>query len=228
MIDLIINFSGATITLAPYGETQYTISGSGTLTSNYTINFSGTLINGYTLIFYFKATVDKASYNFNILGTNLSTTQLNRESTIEAVYNGTSWDLNITPNTKSTNWISPNDLMSTGDLDVIHIEVSFEAGEQCVKYFYLPYNCIILNARFSCSKALANTDAGTVNISDVLNTTTVATLTIPLSTTVNTQVVDTSVNYPWEDANQNTLMSIETLKTTAGGKGLVSMVLQRT
>lgn len=228
-MEININFSGDTISLTNnITNIPFTITGTGTLTSNYIITTTGSFDEGSTFTFYYKGVVDKATYNFNILGTNLSTVQLNRESTIVAVYNGVSWNLNITPNTKSTNWISANDLMTTGSNEVLIVPVSFEAGEQCVSYFYLPYNCIILNARFSCTKALSGTDAGSVNISDVLNATTVATLTIPLSTVLNTQIVDTAVNYPWENANQNTLMSIETIKTTNGGKGLVSMVLQRT
>jgi len=128
MTDLNIDFSGDTITLVPYFDDEYNLLGSGTLLADYIVTFSGTVYNGFKLIFYFKATVDKDSYQFNILGTNLSTTQLNRESTIVAVYNGTSWDLNITPNTQAEEWLVPSDFADNRNLEVVVIPVSFETG----------------------------------------------------------------------------------------------------
>jgi hypothetical protein len=99
-----INFSGGTETLAIQNHTSL-IQGSGTLASNYTINSSGTPRIGTTFIFFFKGNVNRASYNFNILGTNLTETQLTRDSTIEAVFNGTSWELNVYINTVSDDWV---------------------------------------------------------------------------------------------------------------------------
>lgn len=225
MTDLIINFSGATITLAPYGETQYTISGSGTLAANYIINFSGTLINGYTLIFYFKAEVDKASYNFNILGTNLSTTQLNRESTIIAVYNGTNWDLNIQPNTKSINWINPNDLMSGGNLDVINIPVSFDSGEMYEVEIPMPYSCNVNIMFFRVTKDFAATDAATIKLYDGV-TQMGSTMTIPLSTVQGTGF-QTFINYAYTTSGIYSTIKIEPAKTTAGGQGILSIIVER-
>ena len=99
-----INFSGGTETLVIQNYACL-IQGSGTLASNYTINFSGTPFTGKTFLLFFKGNVNKASYNFNILGTNLTDLQLSRESTIEAVFNGTTWDLNVYINTVSDDWV---------------------------------------------------------------------------------------------------------------------------
>jgi hypothetical protein len=99
-----INFSGGTETLVVQNY-KCLIQGSGTLASNYTINFSGTPATGKNFLIFFKGNVNRASYNFNILGTNLTETQLGRESTIEAVFNGTSWDLNVYINTVSDDWV---------------------------------------------------------------------------------------------------------------------------
>ncbi len=100
-----INFSGGTETLVLQNYACL-IQGTGGLNSNYTINFSGTPFIGKTFMLFFKGKVDRASYNFNILGTNLTVTQLNRDSTIEAVFNGTTWDLNVYINTVSDDWVA--------------------------------------------------------------------------------------------------------------------------
>jgi len=228
MQDININFSGATYTVYSGGLNTFQLLGTGTLAANYTISATGTYYEGNKFVFYFKAEVDKAAFNFNILGTNLSTTQLNRESTITAVYNGTSWDLNIQPNTKSVNWINPNDLMSTGADEVIIVPVSFEAGEQCSNYVNIPFNCEIIRASFTTTKALANTDAGSVVIVDDLMATTITTLTIPLSTALNIRVTQSGIGYLYENADETTTISFQSSKTTVGGKGLVSLVVKRT
>lgn len=228
MIDLTINFSGETITI-PANYTEFQILGTGTLLANYVIAASGTLDKGRTHIFYYNATVNKGSYNFNILGNNLSETQLNRESTITAVYNGSSWDLNITPNSKSENWISINDLQSQGGNEVLVVPVSFEASEKCVTYVYLPYSCYIRKMMFSCTKALAGTDNGLIHVDDSTYATTIYDMTIPLSTPLNDQTIEPAVDYLFEitGGDTNRWISLETTKTTSGGKGVVSFVLER-
>lgn len=106
MLELAINFSGATITLPNDSLKEYLITGTGTLSANYTITTSVTPSIGTTFTFYYKGVVNKATYNFNILGTNLSSAQLNRESTIVAVYNGVTWDVNLYINAVNDNWIT--------------------------------------------------------------------------------------------------------------------------
>ena len=179
MIEIAINFSGATTSIPDPNFREFLLTGSGTLAANYTISATGTLFTGRTHIFYFKGTVDKASYNFNILGTNLTSIQLNRESTITAVYNGTNWDLNIQPNTKSINWINPNDLMSGGNLDVINIPVSFDSGEMYEVEIPMPYSCNVNIMFFRVTKDFAATDAATIKLYDGV-TQMGSTMTIPL------------------------------------------------
>lgn len=107
MTELAINFAGATVDINSLAANNILLTGTGTLSANYTLSTTvSPLLAGATITFYFKATVDRDSYQFNILGTNLSATQLNRESTIVAVYNGTSWDLNVYINTVNDNWIA--------------------------------------------------------------------------------------------------------------------------
>ncbi len=229
MTEIAINFSGATKTITGYEGSTFEITGSGTLASNYVIATSAELYEGLTFTFYYKATVDKASYNLRLLGTNLSETQLNRESTIKAVYNGSSWDLNVAPNTRANNWISVNDLTTTGANEVLVVPVSFEANEKCVTYVYLPFDCYIRKMMFSCTKALAGTDDGLIHVDDTANATTIYDMTIPMSTPLNDQTIETAVDYLYEitGGDTNRWIELETTKTTSGGKGVVSFVLER-
>jgi hypothetical protein len=229
-MELNINFSGATISLTNrLNNIPILITGNGVLSSNYTINVSDTPTTNDTFTFYYKATVNKATYNFNILGTNLTDTQLNRESTIVAVYNGVSWNLNVQPNTKSTNWITVNDLQNQGGNEVLVVPVSFEASEQCSTYVYLPYSCYIRKMMFSCTKALAGTDNGLIHVDDSTYSTTIYDMTIPLSTPLNDQTIEPAVDYLFEIAggDTNRWINLQTSKTTTGGKGVVSFVLER-
>jgi len=224
-MDININFAGGTFSIFSELLPEYTILGTGTLSANYIINTSITPVSGMKFVFYYKATVDKDSYNFNILGTNLTTTQLNRESTIEAVYNGTSWDLNITPNTKSNNWISPNDLMSGGNLDVINIPVSFDSGEMYEVEIPMPYSCNVNIMFFRVTKAFAATDAATIKLYDGV-TQMGSTMTIPLSTVQGTGF-QTFINYAYTTSGIYSTIKIEPAKTTAGGQGILSLIVER-
>ena len=225
MTDININFSGASYTIYKYSSSKYQILGAGTLTSNYVISASGTFYEGNSFTFYFKATVDKATYNFNILGTNLSTIQLNRESTIEAVYNGTSWDLNIQPNTKAANWINYEDLPIATDYETLLFPVSFESGEQAKYLVSIPYKCKVLTSLFTCTKTLSGTDNGLIEIIDVGATSNITSINVPASTTINTTITNSSINYTMLTAS--TTFSIESTKTTVNGKGIVSITVQR-
>ena len=229
-MEININFSGGTYTLDDYPQIKidYTLTGSGTLSSNYTIAFSGTPTAGKTFTFYYKATVNKASYNFNILGTNLSDTQLNRESTITAVYNGVSWELNIMPNTQSASWLKPTDQAAGGNYDVITAPVSFESGEQGNAKIYLPYACTIKAIIFTATKTLSGTDNGNVSMDDNGGAT-IFSLTVPMSTIEGTSVQNSSVNYSYTPPSGITsYVTLRQSKTTAGGKGTVAFITERT
>jgi hypothetical protein len=221
-IEININFSGATNTL-DYNKSNltYTILGAGTLAANYTIANSITPFVGMKYTFYYKATVDKSSYNFSILGTDLSTTQLNRESTIEAVYNGTSWDLNITPNSVSPNWIDTDDIIPT--YYTLVIPVSFESGEQA-------HNTILLNnsvtfhfGNITVVKAIAGTDDASIDFGNFNGTTfnSDTVVPIPASSSLNTNINFSlsSLNVIWPK-----YLQLRASKSTAGGKVLVSLM----
>lgn len=223
MININIDFGGDIISLVPSLVTECTITGNGTLTADYVITTSGTLYTGDKITFYYQGEVDKDTYDFTLLGTNLSTTQLNRESTIVAIYNGSTWDLNVTPNTRAANWVSINDLPSDGSVEVIVVPVSFEAGEQCYNRVFVPYGFDLLDAWFHVTKAIAGTDDGSITIKG--DTVTLRTINVPASTGLNIACASVLVSSAQTPPESN--LDCITLKTTAGGKGLVSLVVQR-
>lgn len=220
-----INFSGATYSLVSIkGEqVEYTIEGTGTLAANYTISTAETLFIGKTFKLYFKADVTKGAFNFNILGTNLSTTQLKRESTIEAVYNGTSWDLNITPNTVSTAWIKNSDNSTENNLVTFVLPVSFETGEQSNNSIYIPFEYVLVEGAYCITKAIAGTDNATITVKT--DGTSRGVTTILASTVINTENKLTISNTTGNVGGY--YAQIVTAKTTAGGKALVTLVVKK-
>lgn len=220
-----INFSGGTYSLVSIKGEQldFTIEGTGTLSSNYTISTSETLFIGKTFKLYYKADVTKGAFNFNILGTNLSETQLKRESTIEAVYNGTSWDLNITPNTVSTGWIKNTDNSPTNNLVTFVVPVSFETGEQSNNSIYIPFEYVLVEGAYCITKAIAGSDPATITV--VTDGTSRGVTTILAATAINTESKLTISNTTGDVGGY--YARIVTAKTTAGGKALVTLVVRK-
>jgi hypothetical protein len=223
-MEININFSGATISLTNAAQgVLFTIRGTGTLTSDYTINTTGSFDKGATFSFYYKADVTKGAFNFNILGTNLTETQLQRESTIEAVYNGTAWDLIITPNTVSTAWIKNSDNSTENNLVTFTIPVSFETGEQSNNSIYIPFDYVLVEGAYCITKAIAGTDPATITIKT--NGTSRGVTTILAG-----QIIDTENKLTISNTTGNVAgyyAQIVTAKTTAGGKALVTLVVKK-
>lgn len=224
MLDINIDFSGGTYTVYNTSMNVFQILDSGTLSSNYTIAASGTYFEGNSFVFYYKAIVDKASYNFNILGTNLTDLQLSRESTIEAVYNGTSWDLNVLPNTKSAGWISTTDSPLIGnDLVLMTYTISFESGKQGNNSIYVPFDFALNDAHYCVTKAIAGTD--NANIEIFTNGVSRGVTTILASTVINT-VAQCTISDNTGDSG-GSYMQTRGVKTTPGGEVLLSLILER-
>jgi hypothetical protein len=220
-----VNFSGGTYSLysIPGEQINFTIEDTGTLTNNYYISTAETLITGKTFKLYFKANVTKGAFNFNVLGTNLTETQLQRESTIEAVYNGTTWDLNITPNTVSTAWIKNSDNSTVNNLVTFTIPVSFETGEQSNNSIYIPFDYVLVEGAYCITKAIAGTDPATITIKT--NGTSRGVTTISASTAIDTESKLTISNTTGNVGGY--YAQIVTAKTTAGGKALVTLVVKK-
>ena len=108
---------------------------------------------------------------------------------------------------------------------VERIDGSFETGEQASINLYTPFAIRIVRVRARTTKALAATDAGTVVVKDHLGAT-AATISFPASTVINTDgtaVVPTANNLIPRDS----FYSVVFAKTTAGGKAIASIEVER-
>lgn len=104
--------------------------------------------------------------------------------------------------------------------------VSFETGEVGTIFIDFPYACTILSYQFVCTKALAGTDAGTIQFADNAGTNMTGGLaSIPASTAFGTKVGATIT--AGGDVAINDDIRITTAKTTAGGRGFVSITYTR-
>jgi hypothetical protein len=104
------------------------------------------------------------------------------------------------------------------------IEVSFESGETitAVKLPKMPFRYSLVDVRTAVVKAIAATDAATVTVKN--GSTTLATVTIPLSSVVATETAAASVvSTPFELADQ---LSVTTAKSTAGGKAYLYLTVK--
>jgi hypothetical protein len=89
---------GGTDTLDLSQDNQYgniIIEGTATLSSNYTINTTGTPVLNQRFIFIYRANITLGSNTVTILGTSLTQEEASTFSIMEAVYNGSSWNLAI-------------------------------------------------------------------------------------------------------------------------------------
>jgi hypothetical protein len=104
------------------------------------------------------------------------------------------------------------------------ISVSFESGEQvtALKLPKMPFRYSLVDVRTAVHKALANTDAGTVTLKN--GSTTLATVTIPLSSAIATETAAPSIaSMPFELADQ---LSVTAAKATAGGKAYLYLTVK--
>lgn len=110
--------------------------------------------------------------------------------------------------------------------ETLIVPVSFETGEVGTIFVDFPYACTILSYQFVCTKALAGTDAGTIQFADNSGTNMTGGLaSIPASTAFGTRVGATITSGGSVAINDD--IRITTAKTTAGGRGFVSITYTR-
>jgi hypothetical protein len=100
---------------------------------------------------------------------------------------------------------------------VIALPVSFETGEQLTHTLYFPKGATVSRLRALVTKALANTDAGTIQgKNDGGTNMTTGLITIPLSSALATEVTVTPTGNNTFTAGQKAQFAVA--KTTVGGK----------
>jgi len=211
---------GGTITLKAGVDKQYQyLTGSGTLSGNHSVTFTGDFPDGHSFFIKYNATFVPAGNTVTIFGVSLTDSQIQAGNLmVHVYYDGTdlAWRTQL--------YVNP--ATDFADTEVVTVPVSFEASEQGANKVYVPYNFDITGAVGSVTKALANTDAGTItlNINGVAVTTGV--ITIPLSSAIGTDVAITPS--ATKTGTSGSYISCVGAKTTAGGKALVTLYLKRT
>jgi hypothetical protein len=97
------------------------------------------------------------------------------------------------------------------------VTVSFETNEQGLLKVYMPFACTIVRVRLQVQKALAATDAGTVQLKDAAGTNMTGGLgSLAASSPIGTEatITPTALN----TVAAGSFFSMTTAKTTAGGK----------
>lgn len=109
--------------------------------------------------------------------------------------------------------------------EVIHIPVSFETGEQSENTITIPFDCTIDSIRYTVTKAIAATDAATITPTISGIGTTPSSISIPLSTVINTSTLTTITAS--NNVTAGDLLRFTSAKTTAGGKALLTINITR-
>lgn len=121
--------------------------------------------------------------------------------------------------------INKNDILPSL-LEVITVPISFELNEQCDNIIVLPFDGTLISYYFSVTKDLAGTDDAQILFKfNVIPYATVASLTVPLSSSTNTVFLNTFSS--GHEFLGGTGFIFSASKTTPGGKGLMSFIVQR-
>lgn len=155
---------------------------------------------------------------------NSNTGVLSEEAQLATVRGGTGID-----SSASTGFpvVSAGVWSVSSKIEMLTIPVSFETGEQCNNVIGpMPYGGTILPSNFIVTKALAATDSGTITFKINNINVTGGTITVPASSALETAVGNTPTALNTFAANA--YLYFTTSKVTAGGKGLVTVLIERT
>jgi len=122
--------------------------------------------------------------------------------------------------------LQPSKSTQLARTEVITAFVSFETAEQGTYKVYCPYKGNVTSAAFSVTKALSNTDDGSIILrNDAGTVMTGGTLTVPLSSAIGTNIeVSPSANNAVDPGDY---IQMVISKTTVGGKGTIFIGIER-
>jgi len=134
--------------------------------------------------------------------------------------------------TDATDITSVTDLRNTqaghGRITTLEVPVSFETGEQADNPTRIGYNARVLAILASVTKALAGVDVGTVTASigenDVYTAVTNGVISLALSSALNARAE--AIPSALHHIRAGNSLKLISAKTTAGGKALVTVVLE--
>jgi hypothetical protein len=122
--------------------------------------------------------------------------------------------------------LTPSTLTQEARTEVLNFTVSFEAGEQCDNKILMPYAGSVVTIYATVVKAIAATDSATITPKNQGGTTmTSGVVTFSASAALNTaQTTTPTANNTFVAGD---VLSFTTAKTTAGGRALISVVVER-
>lgn len=226
--------------LTTSGVSLYIITGTATLTSSWTIQPSGTPVIGMTYSFLYKANIDLDTSDITIFGETLPTNLADKEFRAESVWNGTAWVTSFLPDI-SVSGVIPFEAVKNllPNKRTLCIPVSFEAGEQGYTFFRLgPVAGAIykvVEIRAIASKSIESTDDGLIVFRDGSNGAMLLSdgITDGFTATAGLHInsyngMNSFIGTDTFDNNilTNTVLSIQTSKTTPGGKALLYITIE--
>lgn len=111
--------------------------------------------------------------------------------------------------------------------EVITIPISFETGEESNNTIVIPFDGVMKTMYFCVTKAISGTDDATINVRyNVSPFVIMGSMNIPMSSPVDTIIQLNFTPNTWY-FNANDLIRFVGGKTTDGGKGILSLVVER-
>lgn len=117
--------------------------------------------------------------------------------------------------------ISKNKGRAVGEVAQLTVPVSFETGEVGANKVYFARNVVIQKITIQVTKALADTDAGTITGANATGNSTGGAISLAASTVTGT--VATATPTTNNTVAAGSYYNLASAKTTAGGKGLVTI-----
>lgn len=237
-----ITGTGTTTFVAGTDSKYQKLTGSVTLSGNTNYSLDATAVNGDSFILEYDASATVGGFTLNIFGIDLTSEQaLNGGLIFEAEYKSGAWYSRVYPNLNDgSTYTYQTDTggLKDGAVTLVKLEsdlkkefftfpVSWESNEIGTTKNKFPFECTVDEAFISVNTLIEATNDATLNLkNDVGTVMTGGTQTITGGTVVGT-------NYTLTPTADNTFlagesMQFETIKTTNGGRAVVTVFYTRT
>jgi len=215
-----ITNAGGSITMTPGESKQFLqLVGGTTLTGSYTVTAGTGVADGDEFWIDYAGTIALGGFNITVFGYTLSEAEAaNGNIAFYCKYDQGNATWRVVKMAKNGGSI-------LGAYEVVVVPLSFETGEQCANPVVVPYDFEIIEINATVTKAIAGTDSATVAVDIDGTPTNPASGAFSASDPLGTLITITMVSANTGTAGQT--INLTTSKTTAGGKALASIKLQR-
>lgn len=236
--------TGGTINFEPNVHAKYQkITGSSTLASNLNYSTAGSPENGDEFWMEIDATVTTGAFTMTVFGTTLTSDQaLNGGLIVYTRYVSGAWYSQVLPNLNDgltntfkfgtdsivANSIKVDSIETSLQTELVVVPVSFESSAEVgLMKITIPYNCNVVSIKAAVTKLIEATDDATIIPKNHSGTAmTAGQIDLTAASPIGNIFPSSPTGNNSFTAGQ--VMSLETSKTTYGGKALVSIELLRT